>query len=262
MRSSNVTPETTDFSVYIIDVEYRPKGYVNYVGDTKYDGWTAMMLDRKQDGTLLDGQGNALLAGNEPVYLPFEVYNDIDFRNLDFGSLVSESELVRVAIKNYDDIFEEIMDSEQFSTSLSSAFLAPRRQRQMVKIVLSEEASSVRSDKWGTRLSVLNINTPHIDQVIEEYLYECLRGVFEGRYSMKSVSGRNSKTFIDLNDVLVGCTPNFSGEESRFKILREYLSIDQIEELALKLMSNYAVNIEIVRGDEFGFFVGCELDNS
>src|SRR4051794_39625256 len=43
--------------VFDIEVGYRPKGCITYTGGTKYDGWTALVLDRAQDGTLLDGQG-------------------------------------------------------------------------------------------------------------------------------------------------------------------------------------------------------------
>jgi hypothetical protein len=50
-----------------------------------------MLLDRKPDGTLLDGHGGGLPDGGEPVYLPFELYHDIDFNELDFGELLSET---------------------------------------------------------------------------------------------------------------------------------------------------------------------------
>src|SRR5262245_14426149 len=66
----SMSEETPEFEV---EVAYRPKGVITFSGGTKYDGWTAMILDRKKDGTLLDGHGNPLPEGQPPVYLPFEV---------------------------------------------------------------------------------------------------------------------------------------------------------------------------------------------
>src|SRR5688572_3554244 len=33
-----------------IEVTYRPKGFISYAGNTKYDGWTAMVINRSKDG--------------------------------------------------------------------------------------------------------------------------------------------------------------------------------------------------------------------
>ena len=53
--------------VYDVEVSYRPKGCITFTGGTKYDGWTAVVLNRAPDGTLLDDQGNPLPEGH-----PFE----------------------------------------------------------------------------------------------------------------------------------------------------------------------------------------------
>src|SRR5205814_1801612 len=62
------TAGSDDLIVFDIDVEDRPKGSISFTGGTKYDGWTAMMLDRTKDGTLLDGHGKPLPEGQPPVY--------------------------------------------------------------------------------------------------------------------------------------------------------------------------------------------------
>jgi len=80
-------------AVFDIEVAYRPKGCITYTGGTKYDGWTALMLDRARDGTLLDGQGKPLADGHPPVYRPVELFEDMDFNDVDFGEFVGEFEV-------------------------------------------------------------------------------------------------------------------------------------------------------------------------
>ena len=59
--SSSMTEGEKGTAVLLdLEVTCRPKGWITYTSNTRYDGWTAMMLDRKQDGTLLDGHGNPL----------------------------------------------------------------------------------------------------------------------------------------------------------------------------------------------------------
>src|SRR5690349_13433233 len=60
--------------VYDVEMAYRPKGCITYSGATKYDGWTAVVLNRAPDGTLLDEQGNPLPEGHPPVYRQVEVF--------------------------------------------------------------------------------------------------------------------------------------------------------------------------------------------
>ena len=79
--------------LFDLAVTYRPKGTITFTGVTRYDGWTAMMLDRAQDGTLLDGKGGQLPPDQPPVYLPFEMYPDAEFNELDFGEFQGEFEV-------------------------------------------------------------------------------------------------------------------------------------------------------------------------
>src|SRR5687768_8701331 len=81
-RSCGVTNMVGEEGVIDIEVSYRPKGSITFTGTTKYDGWTALMLDRMQDGTLLDGKGKPLPDGERPVYREHEIYCDIDFNEI------------------------------------------------------------------------------------------------------------------------------------------------------------------------------------
>ena len=118
--------------LFDIEVAYRPKGCITYVGVTKYDGWTAMMLDRTKEGVLLDGHGKPLPDGQPPVYLPFEMFQDVDFNEISFGDFIGESEVGGIKHATYDDVIQQIQASQRFSASISSSFIAPRRHRPSV----------------------------------------------------------------------------------------------------------------------------------
>ena len=208
--------------VFHVEVTYRPKGCVTFVGPTRYDGWTAMMLDRKQDGTLLDGHGNPLPEGQPPVYLPFEVHGDAEFNDIDFGEFVGEFDLEGVSHVAIEDLLGKIQESARFSASIHSTFMAPRRHRPLVKIVLSNAPSGTTMDGFGTRIVNVNNYTPHLQQVILDELTELVSGFIEGRYSIKNVSN-DDLVLVELDDSLVDCTPNEDGKESRFNCLAEYV---------------------------------------
>src|SRR5690349_7532062 len=38
----------------IIEVLYRPPGFISYIGETKFDGWRRVQVKRAPDGTYLD----------------------------------------------------------------------------------------------------------------------------------------------------------------------------------------------------------------
>ncbi len=238
-----------------LEVSYRPKGCITFVGDTKYDGWTAMMVDRMKDGTLLDGHGKHLPEGQPPVYLPFELYEDIEFNDLDFGEFIGESVLEGVRHQTYDEVMKEIHEQTEktgrFNASGSSTFMAPRRQRPSVKIVLSNAPSGVGRDGFGTRIINVNNFTPQVQQVVLDHLTELVNGFIEGRYSIKNIS-TDDFVFAELDDVLVDCTPNEQGEGSRFNILHEYVPKTFLEDLAIKLMANYEVEVGVVNGPKGG----------
>jgi hypothetical protein len=235
-------PRTID-----IEVSHRPKGCVIYVGNTKYDGWTAMVVDRKADGTLLDGRGNPLPEGAEPVYLGFEVHDDVDFNDIDFGEFVGEFDAEGISHVQFDELFRQAQGSA-FSTA--ATFVAPRRHRPMVKIVLSNAPSGTGSDGYS-RIVHINNYTPHLRQMVIEQLTEVLNGFVEGRYSMTGLS-TDEFVFIDLSHVLVDCTPNEEGKESRFDCLDEHVPESFFEDQARRLMATYAVEVGVVDGHKRG----------
>jgi len=248
-KHGSIEPKTVD-----IEVTYRPKGCISFIGRTKYDGWTARVIDRMQDGTLLDGHGKPLPEGEEPVYLSFELHHDVDFNAIDFGELVTESEVGSITRLQYDDILQMIQKSSRFSISVSSTFMAPRRHRPFVKVVLSNEPSGASIDGFGTRIVKVNSFTPHLQQVLLDELTDLVNGFVEGRYTIKNMSN-DEFVFAELDDVLVDCTPNDQGGESRYDCLKEYLPDSFLEDLAKRLMATYEVEVSIVEGRHFGLLL-------
>lgn len=246
----------------IIDLEvtYRPKGCIVFVGNTKYDGWTALVPDRKKDGTLLDGNGNALPEGQPPVYLRYEVFNDIDFNVIDFGEFIGEFEVEGIKHVERDDVMREIQESGRFSMSIHSKFMAPRRHRPNVKIVLSNAPSGTSTDGFGTRIVNINNYTPHLRQVLVDELTELMSGFIEGRYSLNNISN-DDFVFVELSDSLVDCRPNEKGEESRFSCLHEYVPDKFLEDLATRLTATYEVDVSIVDGEQGGLLLR-QLDSA
>lgn len=240
--------------VFDVEVAYRPKGTITYVGGTKYDGWTALMLDRMRDGTLLDGHGKPLPNGQPPVYLPFEVYDDVDFNEIDFGEYVGEFEIEGIRHFSVEHVMAQLRDSKRFSCSIKSTFIAARRHRPLVKIVLSNAPSATGSDGFGTRIININNLTPHLQRVLLDELTELVSGFIEGRYSIKNIS-TDDFVFAELDDVLVDCTPNEEGKESRFNCLSEYLPDTFLEDLAKRLIATYEVDVGIVDGPKGGLLL-------
>jgi hypothetical protein len=98
--------------------------------------------------------------------------------------------------------------------------LLPRRHRPLVKIVLSNNLSGTVTDGSGTLIVTVNNSTPQLPQVIRDHVTELVNGFVEGRYSIKNMS-TDEFVFTELNDVLVDCTPNEEGRQSRFDCLGE-----------------------------------------
>jgi len=230
------------------------------VGNTKYDGWTALVPDRKKDGTLLDGNGHPLPEGQSPVYLRYEVFNDIDFNAIDFGEFIGEFEVEGIKHVERDDVMREIQESGQFSMSISSKFMAPRRHRPNVKIVLSNAPSGTSTDGFGTRIVNVNNYTPHLQQVLVDELTELMSGFIEGRYSLNNTSNDNL-VFVELSDSLIDCTPKEKGEKCRFSCLHEYVPVTFLEDLATRLMATYEVDVSIVDGEQGGLLLR-QLDST
>jgi hypothetical protein len=246
--------------VFDIEVTYRPKGCIVYVGNTKYDGWTAMMLDRKKDGTLLDGHGKPLPEGESPVYLPVEVYDDVEFNELDFGEFAGEFEVEGVRHVALDDVYKQIGESSRVSTSTRSTFMAPRRHRPLVKITISNALSGTTMDGFGTRIVNVNSFTPHLQQVLVDELTHVVSGFIEGHYSIENLTN-DEFVFVQLSSTLVDCTPNEEGRESRFNCLSEYVPDTFFDDLAKQLIAIYEIEVSIVDGPKGGLLLRA-LDSS
>ena len=247
--------------VFDIEITCRPRGYFTFSGNTKYDGWTAMLLDRRADGTLLDGHGNSLPEGQSPIYLPFEFHEDIDFNTMNFGQFIGEIELDGIPHISFESVMKQIEESIAISASIDSTFMAPRRYRPSTKIIISNSPSGIQTDGFGTRIVIINAFTPHINQVIFDELTEVINGFIEGRYSINNITN-NEITFVDIDDCFVDCTPNQEGKESRFNCLSEFLSDKLIEDLAKKMIATYKIDVSIVDGPKFGFLLKPSRDTS
>lgn len=254
VKSRPYSAGSNEPQVFDVEVTHRPKGCTTFVGPTKYDGWTAMMLDRKEDGTLLDGHGNPLPEGSPPVYLPFEVHGDAEFNEIDFGEFVGEFEVEGILHVSFDDVLKRMHETPRFSASIKSTFMAPRRHRPLVKIVLSNAPSGTGTDGFGTRIINVNNFTPHLQQVLLDELWELVSGFIEGRYSIKNF-GNEELVFIELSDSLVDCTPNEEGKESRFNCLSEYVPDAFLEDLAKRLIATYEVEVSVVDGPKVGLLL-------
>ncbi|KKM02179.1 hypothetical protein LCGC14_1787030 [marine sediment metagenome] len=254
VRSRPHTPDSNESVVFDVEVSYRPRGCITFVGNTKYDGWTAMVLDRAKDGTFLDGHGKPLSEGQPPVYLPYELYDVVDFNQIDFGEFRGEFEVEAVKHVQFDDVMRQIEQSSRFSASIKSTFVAPRRDRPLVKIVLSSAPSGTGRDGFGTRIINVNNATPHLQQVLLDHLTELVSGFIEGRYSMKCLSD-GELVFVEFSDLLVDCAPNEQGKESRFNCLGEYVPADFFDELANRLMATYELEVTVVDGEEAGLLL-------
>jgi hypothetical protein len=241
----------TESLVFEIEVSYRPKGFITYLGDTRYDGWTAMLLNRDQDGTLLDDGGNPLSEGEPPIHVPYEVCEDVDFNDIDFGEFLREYEVQGIKYVQFDNVMRELMESGSVNTS---TFMAPRRQRPYMKIVLSNAPSGTGSDGFGTRIININRSTPRLEQVLMDHLAELVSAFIEGRCSLKTISTHDF-VFIELSDALVDCTPNETGKESRFDCLSDYVSGTFFEELAKRLMATYELDVNVVEGKNTGLLL-------
>src|SRR5262249_12190939 len=144
--------------------------------------------------------------------------------------------------------------SARMNAGMNASFIAPRRHRPLVKIVLSNDPSGTGVDGFGTMIVNVNNSTPQLKQVILDHITEVVNGFVEGRYSIKSMS-TDEFVYAELNDVLVDCTPNEEGKESRFDCLGEYLPDSYLDELAMRLVATYDVDVSVVDGPRIGLLL-------
>ena len=87
-----------------------------------------------------------------------------------------------------------------------------------------------------------------------DHVTELANGFVEGRYSIKNMSN-DEVVFVELDDVLVDCTPNEQGKESRFHCLREYLPDSWLDEQAMRLVATYEIDVSVVDGPTIGLLM-------
>lgn len=237
-----------------IEVTCRSKGDISYAGHTKYEGWTAMMLDRALDGTLLDGKGQPLKDGDPPVYLPVEVVPDIEFNGIDFGTFIDETDIDGVKRVTAEVILQEIVSSGHANISVRSTFIVPHRSRPQVKVTISNRPSGTAVDGFGTRIINVNEATPHLEHALMTAVTTLVSDYLEGKVSMMNSESRDV-TFIELSEVLVDQRPNQIGEDSWFNILHWYTPVGFLHGLAQQVESIYAVNVAVVEGKRCGLVV-------
>lgn len=84
------------------------------------------------------------------------MYPDADFNQIDFGEFVGEFAVEGIRHIAFEHVMARIKDSGRVSMSTNSNFVAPRRQRPPVKIVLSNNPTGTAMDGFGTLM--VNVN--------------------------------------------------------------------------------------------------------
>ena len=233
-----------------VEVTYRPKGLIWYVGQTQYDGWTALIPKRNSEGKPVDEKGNPLEDGASPVYAPVEVYDDIEFGEINFGEFVGEFDLEGIRHISYEEMKNQFKAGKKRGGSIKSTFVAPRRSRPLVKILLSDVATGKAADGFGALLEFINPRTPNLSQVLFDRIVDIASGYIEGRYSIKNFYS-DEFLFVELSDSFVDA----SSGESRFNCLHEFLSSEQLEDLAKRLISTYEIDVTVVDGPNCGLVI-------
>jgi len=240
-----------------IEVTRREKGDISYTGQTRYDGWTAMMPDRNRDGTLLDGAGQPLPDGQPKVFLPYEVYNDIDFNELEFGEFVKEIDEPSVKHLSKDEVFAEAEKSGAGIVVGQGSFVVAHRSRPETKLVLSNDPSGEGTDGRGTKIVLINLSTPHLEQVLMDRVTALICDFLEGKAAIGSVDFADA-SFVQLSRVVMDCEPNELDQPTWFNMLTAYTPITFLEDLAKRLMAQYCIDVSVVDGKDGGLLLRHE----
>jgi hypothetical protein len=244
--------------VFDIEVSYRPPGCITYTSGTRYDGWTTTLLDRMADGTLLDGAGKPLPPGKPPVYRRFEVYKDVDFNAIDFGTFIEEVEVPGIERISLDDVFKEFGQSGRFESMVDGSFVVPRRSRPRKHIMLSKLPTGTLRTQHGENILNINGDEPHIQDVVMRHIKELLAEFLEGRISLPAIVGGNGDIFVELSDCIIDSTRDRNADEARPNILDEYTPESFLEELAKETAATFLVEAKIVEGPKTGLLLRRE----
>jgi hypothetical protein len=225
-----------------IEVSYRPNGYISYTGHTRYDGWDAMVLNPDSD---------------PPAYERREMYDDIEFNDLDFGEFVGELDAPGVQHVTHDAVMEQLAAGMRGGFSSSGSFMAPHRSRPMRKIILSSQPTGQGVDGFGTQVLNINSSTPNLDLVLADAVTQLMCDFLEGKASIKSM-GNDDFTFVEVADSFVDCGPNEDGLPSWFGMLHLSTRVGFLEDLAKRLMAVYAIQVAMVDGENGGLVLRRE----
>jgi hypothetical protein len=221
-----------------------------------------MPLDRRPDGTLLDGNGQPLKDGENPVNLPVEVKQDVEFNDFNLGQFVDETEIPPIPHTTVEAVMKELENSHKaFSFSTESKFVAPHRQRPLTKIILSNAPTCQGTDGFGGCYKIINLSTPHLEFVLMEQLAALMRDFLEGKVSITN-SGNEDFIFVELSSSLMDCSPNESGFDTWFNMLQSYTPVGFLEDLAKLLMAEYEVEISVIDSKDGGLVIRREQKKS
>ncbi|QDT53017.1 hypothetical protein Pan44_10320 [Caulifigura coniformis] len=244
-----------------VTVAYRPQGYINFVGGTRYDGWTALVPDQPSGG-LLGGEQKPVDAGREALTRRYEVYGDTEFNAIDFGELVEEVPVRDETFADYETVTSQLLSGEAaFEISMSTTFLAHRRHRPAVKIVIGSSRGGVRVDGFGTRLTFIESHTDRLEEQLLDEVTELVSGLMEGRYSMNNIRCGDS-ILVDLSSLVVDQRPLASGLQPSFACLDQFASKEWLLDLTKRLRATYAVDVTPVIGTKLGLLLRQEGTNS
>jgi hypothetical protein len=230
---------------FYVEVSYRPKGCISYVGNTKYDGWTAMMPTKSNDGIYFDMEGQPLKEGEPIINLPFDVYRETDFDKINFGEFVDEVEIEDVKQTTIDQVVADVSAGGKIG---GSSFIAAHRSRPLKEIILSNAPTGWGTDGFGSRYLNIDLSkTDHFEQVLMEELTNLVCEYIEGKAYLSNM-GNDGFTFLDLSRALVDCEPNEQGFDSWFDVVRGYTPIGFLEDLAKRIMAKYEVQAAVISG--------------
>jgi hypothetical protein len=151
---------------------------------------------------------------------------------------------------------DEFERSGSVGGAMESVFVAPRRQRQDAKIILTNMPSGILQGARGEEIINVNAKEPHLEDVIMRHLTAIVSGFIEGRYTLSTWSGADkASAFVDLSSVLVDCTANETGGPSIFNILDKYTPAGFLEDLAMQMSSMYRVDASVVEGSKTGLLL-------
>ncbi len=212
------------------------------------------MVNRSPEGTLLDREGNPLADGEQPILLPYEVYDDIEFNNLEFGMLIEEIPFDQDEDVAFGDVMRRIEQSGQFRMGAATPVSVLHRSRPRVMILISDNPTGQMRGGFGELIQNINSETPHLQQAVAEVVLNFVRGFLEGRYDMTVLQG-DDIFMLDLTKLLVDAR----GKESRFECLLEFLPQGFLNELARRIASRYMLQARVVTGDSFGLLLEFEV---